>query len=215
MRPGLRKADQVAGFDRHDRRQGRVEHPEPHRLPGGLDDMSAAAAARSAGRCRIPPFRRVRELEKPRPDRRERTHKAARPQQLPSHPAAGAQKAIEPFLVHFVPMQQTIGGSFAESCILDVLADHSGALLVAAAKEIAAVVMMHNRAGLAVVIVLVGQRILLTTSRTTSRPVSLPPRQQARSAEDLSRRRPPSRGFRRWSGSARGRRSGRDRSAPG
>jgi hypothetical protein len=33
-----------------------------------------------------------------------------------------------------------IGGRFAEGGILDVLADHPGALLVAAAEEIAAVV---------------------------------------------------------------------------
>jgi len=41
---------------------------------------------------------------------------------LPSHTAAGGQKAIEPLLVHFVHMQQTIGGPVAEGGILDVLA---------------------------------------------------------------------------------------------
>jgi len=106
--------------------------------------MSAAAAARSAGRCRIPPFRRVRELEKPRPDRRERTHKAARPQQLPPHAAAGGQKAIEPLLIYLIPMQQTVGGPITEGGIFDVLTDDPGALLVAAAKEIAAVVMVRQ-----------------------------------------------------------------------
>ena len=43
MRPGVRKADRIAGIDRQNRRQGRIEHPEPHRLLVRVDDMDAAA----------------------------------------------------------------------------------------------------------------------------------------------------------------------------
>jgi len=41
-------------------------------------------------------------------------------------------------------MEQTIRSSFAKSGVLDVLADDSGALLVAAAKQIAAVVVRRR-----------------------------------------------------------------------
>ena len=114
--------------------------------------MGAAVAARGAGRCRISSFRRVREPGEPRPDRRERAHEAARPQQLPPHAAAGCQKAIEPLLVYLIPMQQTVGGPITEGGIFDVLADDPGALLVAAAKETAAVVMVRRTRAFGLVI---------------------------------------------------------------
>jgi hypothetical protein len=53
-------------------------------------------------------------------------------------------------------MEQTIRSSFAESGVLEVLADDSGAFLVAAAKEIAAVVMVRRRLVYGFMIVLVG-----------------------------------------------------------
>ena len=54
------------------------------------------------------------------------------------------RKPVEPLLVHFVPVQQTIGRPFIERGILDVLAEHAGAFLVAATEEIAAVVVVHR-----------------------------------------------------------------------
>jgi hypothetical protein len=53
-------------------------------------------------------------------------------------------------------MEQTIRSSFAKSGVLDVLADDSGAFLVAAAKEIAAVVAVRRSLVYGFMIVLVG-----------------------------------------------------------
>ena len=58
--------------------------------------------------------------------------------------AASAQIAVEPLLVDFVHMQQAVGAPVAVCGILDVLAEHAGALFVAAAKQIAAIVMVTN-----------------------------------------------------------------------
>ena len=158
------KCDQVFGkltqspeFDRHDRRQGRIEDPEPHRLLVGLDDMGATVAACRAGRGGIPALSGTRQLVEPRPDGGERAHEAARPQQLPPQTPPRGQKPVQPLLVHFVPMQQTIGRPFIKSGILDVLAEHAGAFLVAATEEIAAVVVVHRAPPVALVIVLVRQ----------------------------------------------------------
>lgn len=79
----------------------------------------------------------------PRPDRGERPHKAARPQQLAPPAAARGQVAVEVLLVDFVAMRQPIGGAPVEGPVRDVLAQDSGAVLVAAAEQIAA--MMATR----------------------------------------------------------------------
>jgi len=102
------------------------------------------AAATATGRGRIAGARRVGELPEPGPDRRERAHEAARLQQLTPCPPAGAQKTVQPLLLHFVHVQEPIRRPLVEGAVLDVLAEDPGALLVAATEEIgtAAMVMM-------------------------------------------------------------------------
>ena len=108
-----------------------------------------AAAAPGRGRGRIAAARRLSELAEPGPDRCERAHEAARPQQLAPRPPACAQKAIEPLLLDLVHVQQSVCRPFIECAGLDVLAEHPGALLVAAAEQTAAVVIVRRRVALA------------------------------------------------------------------
>jgi hypothetical protein len=61
-------------------------------------------------------------------------------------------------------MQQTIGRPLAESTILDVIADDSGALLVAAPKQVPAIVMVRRRLVYGLMIVLVGHGASYLTS---------------------------------------------------
>src|SRR5580692_3762587 len=103
----------------------------------------AAATPRRCGR--IAGARRVGELPEPGPDRRERAHEAARLQQLTPCPPAGAQKTVQPLLLHFVHVQEPIRRPLVEGAVLDILANDPGALLVAAAEEPAAIVMVCRR----------------------------------------------------------------------
>ena len=151
MRPGIRKADRIAGIDRQNRRQGRIEDAEPHRFLVRIDDMDAAAATRR--RCgRIAGARRLGELAEPRPDGRQRAHKAARTQQLAPCPAARAQETVQPPLLHLVHVQEPIRGPSIERAVLDVLADYPGALFVSAAEQTAAIVAMRRRVAFALMI---------------------------------------------------------------
>jgi len=117
--------------------------------------MHVAASATGRGRGRIAGARRVGELAEPGPDRRERAHEAARLQQLTPCPPAGAQKTVQPLLLHFVHVQEPIRRPLVEGAVLDVLAENSGALLVAATEEPAAIVIMRRRLALAPIIMLV------------------------------------------------------------
>src|SRR5580704_3809489 len=113
----------------------------------------AAATPRRCGR--IAGARRVGELPEPGPDRRERAHEAAPLQQLTPRSSAGAEKTIQPLLLHFVHVQEPIRRPLVEGAVLDVLAENSGALLVAAAEEPAAIVIMRRRLAVALIIMLV------------------------------------------------------------
>src|SRR5260370_39601170 len=112
-------------------------------------------AAAPGRRCdRIAGSRRLSEFADPGSDRGERAHKAARPQQLAPCPPACAQKTIEPLLLHFAHMQQPVCRPSIERAVLDVLAEHPGALLVAATEQAAAMGMVRPRLALALLIVL-------------------------------------------------------------
>jgi hypothetical protein len=142
----------LAGLDRQDGRQRRIEHTEPHRVLVRIDDVDGAAATgRRRGRIAGP--RRLGEPAEPGSDGGERAHEAARPQQLAPRPSACAQKAIEPLLLDFVHVQQSVCRPPIERAVFDVLADDAGALLVAAAEQAAAIVMVRRRVALALMIV--------------------------------------------------------------
>jgi hypothetical protein len=66
-------------------------------------------------------------------------------------------------------MQQTIGRPLAKGTILDVIADDSGTLLVAAPKQVPAIVMVRRRLVYGLMIVLVGHGDSYLTSRFFSR----------------------------------------------
>jgi len=118
--------------------------------------MSATAAtSRPGGRHRRTTLGAARNLGEPGSDRGERAHEAARPQQFATRPAPGGQKAVEPFLVDLVPVQQTIRGALIERPVFDVFAQDAGTLFVAATEEIAAFMMLTSGVGLAIVVVFV------------------------------------------------------------
>ena len=101
MRPSIRKADPVAGIDRQDGRQRRIEYPEPHCVLVRIDDMDGATAIRRR-RGHTAGSRRLGEPAEPGSDRGEGSHIAAGLQQLAPRPPARAQKAIEPLLLDLV-----------------------------------------------------------------------------------------------------------------
>src|ERR1700731_4633124 len=117
--------------------------------------MDAAASATGSGRGRIAGARRVGELPEPGPNRRERPHEAARLQQLTPRPPAGAQKTVQPLLLHFVHVQEPIRRPLVERAVLDVLAKDPGALFVATTEQSAAIVIMRRPLALALIIMLV------------------------------------------------------------
>src|ERR1700719_802969 len=103
--------------------------------------MDAAGAARRRRCSRIAGSRRLDNLPEPGADRRERAHEAARPQQLAPRPAACGQKPVQPLLLHLVHVLEPIRRPLIDCTVLDVLAENSGALLVAATEEPAAIVL--------------------------------------------------------------------------
>src|SRR5205823_11733362 len=98
--------------------------------------------------------RRLSELAEPGSDRCERAHEAARPQQLAPRPPTRAQKTIQPLLFDVVHVQEPIRRPLVERTSLDVLPNHPGALLVAAAEQPAAIVIVRRRIALALSIML-------------------------------------------------------------
>jgi hypothetical protein len=64
------------------------------------------------------------------------------------------RKAVEPLLVDFVHVQEAVRRPSVECAILDVLAEHPGALLIAATKEAAAIVAVSWCLALSLIIVL-------------------------------------------------------------
>jgi hypothetical protein len=101
--------------------------------------------------------RRLGEPAEPGSDRGEGAHKAARPQQLAPRPPTRAQKSIEPLLLHFVHVQRPVCRPSIERPVFDVLAEHPGSLLIAAAEQAAAVIMVRRRVALALMITLMRQ----------------------------------------------------------
>jgi len=106
-----------------------------------MDAPRAAGLARGPDHARC---RRLRQLGKRRPDRRQRAHESARPQQLPAGAPAYRQIAVKPLLIDLVHVQQAIGAARRDGAVLDVLADDPGAFFVAAAEQIAAIVIMQS-----------------------------------------------------------------------
>src|SRR5713226_6068945 len=116
---------------------------------------ASAVASRTRSRSRIAAPGRLSKFAKPRSDRRQRAHEAARPQQLPTCPSARGQKAVEPLLVDFVHVQEAVRRTSVKCAILDVLAEHPSALLIAATKEAAAIVAVSWRLALSLIIIVV------------------------------------------------------------
>jgi hypothetical protein len=104
---------------RDDRRQSGVEYTESHGLLGRLDDVHAARvgalAARGSGCLR------AGELGKPRPDRRQHAHEAARAHQGAARATAFGQIGVESLLLDFVHVQKTVGRARLDGRIFDVL----------------------------------------------------------------------------------------------
>ena len=71
----------------------------------------------------------------------------------PRVPARG-QKPVEPLLVEFVHVQQTIRRSPVEQAVLDVFPQDAGTLFVAAAEQAAAGVATRHHPGFDVMIML-------------------------------------------------------------
>ena len=94
----------------------------------------------------------MRQFGEPRPDARQRAHEAAGAQQPAARKAAGSQIAVELLLVHLVHVQKPVCGPLGEGGVLDVFAEHAGALLLAAAEKVSAIVMMGLRQALLVLL---------------------------------------------------------------
>jgi hypothetical protein len=115
---------------------------------------TAAAIGTTGGRGASTVTGRLGELAEPRSHRGKRAHEAARPQQMTAHARASAQIAVEPFLLDFIHVQQTILRPPVERGVLDIFADDPGASLVAAAKQPAALVEVRRRLALGLMIML-------------------------------------------------------------
>src|SRR6516165_9911645 len=89
---------------------------------------------------------RPREPSEPRLDRGQRTHEAACLQELPTPAAASRQITVKGLLIDLVHMEETIGCAFIKDSVLDVLAQDTRALLIAASKEIGAGMIVIVRA---------------------------------------------------------------------
>src|ERR1051325_10687712 len=97
----------------------------------------------------------TRQLGEGRADCGERAHETAGAQQLAAAPAARGQIGVEPLLIDLVHMEQPVGRALVIGAILDVLADHPGAFLVAAAEQTAALMQMRAVIVLVLLVVLV------------------------------------------------------------
>jgi hypothetical protein len=93
--------------------------------------LAAAAGIRARGRGLGNPI-------EPWPGHRQHAHKAARAQKSPALLAAQIQIGADPLLIEFVHVQHSIGRLAVEGDLFDLLAQHAGTGLVAAAKKIAA-----------------------------------------------------------------------------
>ncbi|RZN34478.1 hypothetical protein CWO90_06620 [Bradyrhizobium sp. Leo121] len=85
---------------------------------------------------------RLRKAGEPRLDSSQHPQKAARLQELPAPAATGRQVATKSFLIDVVHMEEAIRGAIVKGGVLDILADDTHSLLVAAAKEVSAGVMV-------------------------------------------------------------------------
>ena len=81
-------------------------------------------------------------LREPRLDSGQHTHEAARLQELAAPAAARRQIAVKSSLIDLVHVEEAIGGAIVKGGVLDILADDTCSLLVAAAEEIGAGVMV-------------------------------------------------------------------------
>ena len=106
--------------------------------------IAAPAAGRGFGRGRI---RRLRELAEPGLHGGEQAHEAAGAHEAAARTSARRQVGVELLLVDFVHVQQAIRRALVERGVLDVLAQHAGAFLVAAPEQAAAFVMVMRMLG--------------------------------------------------------------------
>src|SRR5882724_12015146 len=79
------------------------------------------------------------QFAEPWPGRGQYAHEAAGAQKLAARAATRGQVSVQGFLIHFIHVQQTVGGTRGRRGVGKVLAKHAGALFIATAKQVSAV----------------------------------------------------------------------------